>query len=1327
MQPGPSEEERLGQILDELVAQARRGATPEVEKRCTENPDIADQIRDLFSTLYFMEENKPVAEVAAHEATTPEIVQQANSTIGGYLIVREIARGGMGIVYEAVQLSLQRRVALKVISRHLLQDAKSIERFRREARLASQLHHSNIVPVFDVGEEGEVGYYAMQFISGQSLDQVIREMACLSEDGSFTSKFQYSEFGTEIASQNGDETTALTTDRGSEFSIKQSSTDTRTSTTSKKHPVLYRNAARIALQIAEALAYAHQRGILHRDIKPSNILIDSEGNAWVTDFGLARFDDSSGHDDPSLTKTGDIVGTLKYLAPERLRGQHDHRCDIYGLAATLYELILGRPLFQAIDRIHLVDLVTNQEPTRPSSSDRRIPRDLETIILKGLSKEPDKRYQSAQKMADDLRLFLLDRPIQARRVTWMEQTLSWCRRNRAVTGLAIVLLIAVAILTTFFAINRTLTSERDLATTARNTAIELLDRARQAEQAAAVRAAVNDITAYRMTREPELTRQMDRLKEVSAADLSPDLQGHVRNELISCLLRDDWYTSSLPIDRPAIDVAFDSQHGRICTLNEAGELELSDLKTGASLAKSKPTFPFRSLHFSPGREYLILLAPGNTWSIVRARDLTEVETSPRSAAGCFVSDSSQRMAFWHSNLITVEKMEPGADQRVLLQHPTEEFIEAVDISHDGRFVAYREFNKLVVVEVESGKILNQRRIEGGFSVAFSPDGRWLATSDDTGRLLVLEASTLEPRVKTTSFNDQIFKICWDQDSRLIVLQTWGRLTAVVNPWTQETLVRSRKPLDDHQIMFRDGNLGYRYQNGTLTLLNWRTGLAQDISSGPLRLMELLVQVAIHPELPIMVGHTPDRFLWFEFPSGRLLFESNGIHPLTCRFSEDGKRLVMIDQLMVQNWQIEKNVDSGVIAIRAENWNKHQLSEDQLSSSLSTVYIKPDLQSAIVTTPTEKIGELDFQTGKLTRTYDEAMNGELTPLGDGQVCGVHSWLRNYMTILDTKSGKVLGQLDTGLYSRIFADPDLKTIATTNEKYVEFWTYEPLARTGQKIPHPVQHGQVVWHPKGKHLVTQTESSVLDIRSVETLDSVGQLQTSPDVVYTQMQFSAHGHHLVGVAGTGTIRVWHLTSLRERLQEWGLDWESPNEREDKTSELSANESRSRHWRLNSGQPWKFDLTEAETYSDLKASITADRARAIRLQNSSDEYGAHLAWSLLQANRSLEEAIEAELLAKSVVERIPDNPAYRNTLGLAYYRVGKFEEAREILERNYQNRFGTKNAIFDAVVLALVHKKLGNDALAEKYLRITDQIRFDATDISTIWIEQLNRLRFEY
>jgi serine/threonine protein kinase len=158
---------------------------------------------------------------------------------------------------------------------------------------------------------------------------------------------------------------------------------------------LHLSVARIGRQVAAALAHAHARGIIHRDIKPSNLLLDAEGIVWITDFGLAKMEEGT------LTMTGDIVGTLRYMAPERFRGEADARSDIYSLGLTLYELLAFRPAFESHDRLQLIEQIKNDDPARPRSLDARIPRDLETIVLKAIDKDPRRRYATAAKMGED--------------------------------------------------------------------------------------------------------------------------------------------------------------------------------------------------------------------------------------------------------------------------------------------------------------------------------------------------------------------------------------------------------------------------------------------------------------------------------------------------------------------------------------------------------------------------------------------------------------------------------------------------------------------------------------------------------------------------------------------------------------------------------------------------------------------------------------------------------------------------------------------------------------------------------------------------------------
>jgi hypothetical protein len=200
----------------------------------------------------------------------------------------------------------------------------------------------------------------------------------------------------------------------------------------------------LAIQAAEALAYAHAMGILHRDIKPSNLLVDARGNLWVTDFGLARF-----QDEPGLTRTGELLGTLRYMAPELALGHrivHDPRTDGYSLGATLYELLTKQPVCVGRNRQELLRQITQDEPVAPSRLDPTIPRDLETIVLKAMDKQPERRYATAQQFADDLRRFLEDKPILARRPSPAERAAKWARRHRAVLEAAIaVAFLALAI------------------------------------------------------------------------------------------------------------------------------------------------------------------------------------------------------------------------------------------------------------------------------------------------------------------------------------------------------------------------------------------------------------------------------------------------------------------------------------------------------------------------------------------------------------------------------------------------------------------------------------------------------------------------------------------------------------------------------------------------------------------------------------------------------------------------------------------------------------------------------------------------------------------
>jgi serine/threonine protein kinase len=357
--------------------------------------------------------------------------------LGDFQILREIGRGGMGVVYEAEQKSLGRRVALKVLLGPAAQDAKLLARFRRESRTAAQLHHTNIVPVFDVGQQGDTCYYAMQFIRGQALDDVFRELQRLrtasargsakraaAPVGALAQSLWTGRYERAAASGTADHepgaTIAVEPVPGPAETAAAALPDhSELSSVASNYQRYCRNVARLGLQAAQALAYAHAHGIIHRDIKPANLLLDTSGVLWVSDFGLVKTQD------PALTDTGDFVGTLRYMAPERFRGECDSLADVYALGLTLYELLVLRPAFDGKDRLHLLEQIGRQEPARLRVLDPRIPRDLETIITKAIEKDPRRRYPSADNLAEDLRRYLADEPIRARRISPLERLRRW--------------------------------------------------------------------------------------------------------------------------------------------------------------------------------------------------------------------------------------------------------------------------------------------------------------------------------------------------------------------------------------------------------------------------------------------------------------------------------------------------------------------------------------------------------------------------------------------------------------------------------------------------------------------------------------------------------------------------------------------------------------------------------------------------------------------------------------------------------------------------------------------------------------------------------------
>ncbi len=514
----PLEDPRVIAAVEEYLNALESGGTPDRRQFLAGYPpEVAAALAECLDSLEMVR--------TAGMELDPLSASDPPRTLGDFRLLREVGRGGMGVVYEAEQISLRRRVALKVLSVAGGLDARQLQRFRTEAQAAAGLHHTNIAPVYAVGQQRGVHYYAMQFIDGPSLAQVIA--ALRGQVRLVPGSRQRRSASTSV---NGPKDLTTVYRPLGELEPALAAANTRSNALhSTERPTAdgdsWRRAARLAIEAAEALDHAHQQGVLHRDIKPANLLLDSAGHLWVVDFGLARLQSGS-----SVTVTGDLVGTLRYMSPEQTQAKRlvvDHRTDIYSLGATLYELLTLTPAFPGDDRQEVLRHITQDDPVPPRRLDATIPADLETIVLKAMAKEPAERYATAQELADDLHRVLEDRPITARRPSIAQRTRRFLRRHRT-----LMTSVAVAVALVFVG------ALGALGAIAHNQAIAATkeEQTRKAAQAQLYESLIEGAQAARHWRQPGYRAKVwSNLRRATALDVPAKDPQAIAAEALACL------------------------------------------------------------------------------------------------------------------------------------------------------------------------------------------------------------------------------------------------------------------------------------------------------------------------------------------------------------------------------------------------------------------------------------------------------------------------------------------------------------------------------------------------------------------------------------------------------------------------------------------------------------------------------------------------------------------------------------------------------------------------------------------------------------------------